>query len=697
MMGAAPAAVRGDFNNAAFAVGEHRARFFRRGAEFWVEFAHGANRPQAYQVVYTFGVEPLQQYLVEQPGGRLQFIPFAWDSRPAGAGGSRWFMLYPDAGPDDEFYWTNPGQNWNYMCADCHSTNVRKNYSTATNSYDTRWSELNVACEACHGPAGRHLAVLDEDSTAELPEFAGFASSLRPAVASWTRPNNRPTAVPGERFKGQQLEVCAQCHSRREQLTDAVDVAPGDFMNRHRLTLLQNGRYYPDGQIYDETYVYGSFLQSRMHAAGVVCSNCHEPHSVRLRLPQDQLCSQCHAPEVFATPAHHMHQPESEGAACTACHMPETVFMQLDSRADHSFRVPRPDISDQLGTPNACTGCHAERSALWAARAVRDHFPESPRRAAPGFAGVFAAADSGRPGLQRELSFVAQNPEFSEIARASALSRMSGYPGPDTLLALARATRGTALQKLGAAQGTDGLPTERAWEVLRPLLDDAALAVRITAAAALAERWPELSSAQRNALQPALTEYIETQEFNSDRAYARSNIAGVRAAQGDIPGAIAAYRGALDIEPGFAPGWVNLADLLRSGGDEAAAIELLRTAVTRLPDSAEINFALGLAEVRAGRTSAAVQQLGAAAQLAPENAYYRYVFGLAQESRNLPAALTNLREAYRLSGDPQYLYAECDLAIRNGDPSARDCVEQLDGQAPAAVVQGLRERLQGQR
>lgn len=693
MMVADAGSVRGDFNDVRYSDGRHEARFFQRGAEFWLEFGLGAAAPQAYRVVYTFGIDPLQQYLVEQPGGRLQFVPFAWDTRPADAGGSRWFMLYPDATPNEEFYWTNAGQNWNYMCADCHSTNVRKNYTAATNSYATRWSELNVACEACHGPAGKHLDLLEQRSAAPLPALAGFASSLRPSVANWTRSASSATAAPGKRVDGQQLEVCAQCHSRREQLNDSPGSAPGAYMSRHRLTLLENGRYYPDGQLYDETYVYGSFLQSRMHAQGVVCSNCHEPHSAQLRLPADQVCAQCHAPEVFQTAAHHMHETGSPGAACTACHMPETLYMDVDWRADHSFQVPRPDVSDQLGTPNACTGCHTDRSALWAARAVSEHFPDSPRRKAPDFAGVFAAADAGRPGLERELSYVAQNADFSDIVRASAVRRMSDYPGPDTLLALARAARGTSLQKLGATEGAAGLPTERAWEVLQPLLQDSALAVRTSAAAVLADRWPELESGQRSTLQPALQEYIETQEFNADRAYARSNIAGVRAAQGDIGAAIAGYRGALEIEPGFAPAWVNYADVLRSSGDEAAATALLNTALLRLPDSSTINFALGLAEVRAGRAPAAVKRLGAAARLAPGNAYYRYVYGLAQESSDLPAALANLREAYRLSGDPQYLYAECDLAVRNRHPSAPRCVAELAGKAPADAVERLRSRL----
>lgn len=697
-MPAGEEAVRGDFADARFAQGTHEARFFRQGEAFWLEFALGDEPPQRLQVRYTFGVDPLQQYLVQQPGGRLQAMPFAWDTRPAAAGGQRWLMLYPDARPGDEFYWTGPGQNWNYMCADCHSTGVRKNYSSATDAYTTAWAELNVACEACHGPAGTHVAWARADERGEPLSNSGFPVDLKPGVAAWRRAEGEATAQPAREGDSRQLEVCAQCHSRRQQLSDAPAHSTGAFLNRHRLTLLETDRYWPDGQLFDETYVYGSFLQSRMYERGVECSHCHEPHSARLRAPADQVCARCHSPAVFATQAHHLHSPGSEGAACGACHMPETLYMQVDWRADHSLRVPRPDLSDVLGTPNPCTTCHAGRSNAWAANVLRQRFPDSARWGAESFAPVFAATDRGRVGLERELSYVAQNAAYSDFVRASALSRMSGYPAPDTLLAMARAARdGTPLQRLGVAAGATGLPTDRAWELLRPLLDDALLAVRTSAAGALAVRWPELTAAQRKRLQPALDEYLDVQAFNADRAYARSNIAGVRAAQGDTQAAVEAYRAALRLEPQFAPAWINLADVLRATGDEEEAYQALQTGVRRVPESAEVKFALGLADIRAGREAAARKHLAAAAEGAVDNAYFWYVYGLAQESVDLQQSLASIRKAYRISRDPQYLYSVCELSVRNRDPEASACLQELEGRMPPAAIQRLRDMQAGPR
>ena len=306
-------------------------------------------KPADFEVVYTFGIEPLQQYLVEFPGGRLQSLTIAWDTKD-----KRWFHLYPgeDIPPDDPLHWTGRYQNWNGMCAECHSTNLQKNYDPEADTYQTTWSEINVSCQACHGPGAEHVAWGrswkagngdTESSNGLIVDFRGHDSRY-------------------------QVDTCARCHSRRRQVS-AEDAHGRHLLDDFLPSLLRDDLYHADGQILDEVYVYGSFLQSKMYAAGVRCTDCHDAHSAGLKAPGNDLCVQCHQPHNnrrFATlkarhydsTTHHFHPAGSPGAQCVNCHMPAKTYMVVDPRRDHSFRIPRPDLSVKLGTPNACTGCH---------------------------------------------------------------------------------------------------------------------------------------------------------------------------------------------------------------------------------------------------------------------------------------------------------------------------------------------------
>ncbi|HKQ98304.1 MAG TPA: multiheme c-type cytochrome, partial [Candidatus Polarisedimenticolia bacterium] len=316
-------------------------------------------RLATFKVAYTFGVQPLQQYLVEFPGGRYQALGLAWDSRPAKAGGQRWFHLYPRDKIDHRspLHWSAPDQNWNYMCAECHSTDLRRGYDATANTYATTWKEINVACEACHGPGSRHVAwagTLEGDD----PGLAVRFTKRDPAA--WGFDGVHPTvtrAAAAPAFDAA-LETCARCHARRGWVWE--EVRPGaPIADSHRVALLDASLYYDDGQIRDEVYEYGSFLQSRMHHAGVTCADCHEPHSGKVRAAGNLLCAQCHLPSHFDAPAHHHHKEGSAGAQCVACHMPQRNYMVVDPRRDHSLRVPRPDLDATTGAPDACTACHA--------------------------------------------------------------------------------------------------------------------------------------------------------------------------------------------------------------------------------------------------------------------------------------------------------------------------------------------------
>ena len=158
--------VAGGFDDQSYEYFGRVSLFSRDADNFFVRTENQYGEETDFRVAYTFGVSPLQQYLIEAPGGRLQALSIAWDSRSAAAGGQRWFHLYPNENvrPGDALHWTGDAQNWNFMCAECHSTNVQKNFERQSRTYATTWSEVNVGCEGCHGPGSRHVSAAAEEA-----------------------------------------------------------------------------------------------------------------------------------------------------------------------------------------------------------------------------------------------------------------------------------------------------------------------------------------------------------------------------------------------------------------------------------------------------------------------------------------------------------------------------------------------------
>ena len=384
--------------------------FFRKDGAFMVRTEGPDGTLHDYEIKYTFGVEPLQQYLIEFPGGRLQALSLAWDTRGEEQGGQRWFHLYPDERitHDDELHWTKPSQNWNSMCAECHSTYLQKNYDPANRTFATSWSEIDVSCEACHGPGSAHVAWAERKPGWEKLETGkGLVIALdeRKDVNWKIDPKTGNASRSRARDSSREIEMCARCHARRSPISRSY-VHGERLMDHYLPRLLDAGMYHADGQIDDEVYVYGSFLQSRMYQAGVTCSDCHEPHSLQLRVPGDGVCLQCHAAGKYASAKHHFHRQESTGARCAECHMPPKTYMVVDPRHDHSMRIPRPELSVKLGTPNACTRCHVEQSAEWAARQVRGWYGRDPQ-GYQRYAETLAAARGSEPGAGRQLAALA--------------------------------------------------------------------------------------------------------------------------------------------------------------------------------------------------------------------------------------------------------------------------------------------------
>jgi len=651
--------VRGDFANAEFK-NQGVIAFFRRDGDAYVVRTAGPDGETTdFPVRYTFGVEPLQQYLLEMPDGRLQALDIAWDSRSKSQGGQRWFHLRPEEQlpVDDPLHWTGLLQNWNSVCADCHSTDLQKNYDAQTDTYATRWSDVNVGCEACHGAGSAHAEApadtsLRLASTAQQWAFAGNATIAR--LASDATP-------------GQELETCAACHSRRSQLTDAV--LPGDpLLDGFRPALLDAPLYYPDGQIRDEVFVYGSFLQSRMHRAGVTCSDCHEPHSAAVRADGNALCAGCHQPAAFDTPEHHHHPVSSPGAQCVNCHMRAETYMGVDPRRDHSFRVPRPDLSAQLSTPNACNDCHAE-PASWAAERVADWYPE-------GRSGRFHYGEALHAGQQwaanREalLRQVINNTEQPAIVRATAIRQLAEQPDSDIAGVVGAALDSNhALIRLAALDSLFALPPDTRATLAAKHLVDEPLALRLAAAEALLPNRDSLNDTTQQKLAAAVAELADTQQFNFDRAEGWLGRAQLDLQLGNVARAEEALRIAVERHPAYIATYSNLADLYRATGRNADAERTLHQGLVVSPRNPALTHALGLALVRTGNSEQALARLREARDMQTDNPRYAYVYAIALNSlAGSDAAMSELLQAYaRFPGFAPIVGALATISLDQGD------------------------------
>jgi tetratricopeptide (TPR) repeat protein len=636
MQEAAEATVLGNFKDAEFRAGNVVTRFYRKNGRYWVRTDGPDGQLHDYEVKYTFGVFPLQQYLVEMPGGRLQALPVAWDARTRGAGGQRWFHLYPKEKIDyrDELHWTGRQQNWNSMCAECHSTNVHKGYDPQARTYQTTWSELDVSCEACHGPGSRHAAWAKDEPGLESLRDRGLEILLdERKEVGWGRDlqtGNPKRTV--ERRSDKEIELCARCHSRRSELSEAYRYG-APLMDTHLPVLLEPVLYHADGQIDGEVYEYGSFIQSRMNHAGVTCSDCHEPHSLKLRAAGNGVCLQCHAAERYQTPKHHHHSANSAGASCVACHMPTKIYMVVHSRHDHSLRVPRPDQSTRLGTPNACSSCHADKPATWAAAKVREWYG----RDAVGYQEFAPALHAARHhGVDAEADLLNVLRELGQpaIARGTAARALGGWPTEASIAALEKALADpNPLVRLGGLQALDSLPLEQRWPMASPLLDDSVRSLRVLAGGALAGApIDSIPAKDRAALDRALAEYVAVQRFSADQPSAWVNLGDVYGARGEAQQAEECYRTALELDPAWVPAYVNYADWLRRTNRDAEGEKILRDGIARRPNDASLRHSLGLLLVRRKDMPAALAELGRANALAPDNPRFAYVYAVALQS-----------------------------------------------------------------
>ncbi|QJI40437.1 tetratricopeptide repeat protein [Pseudomonas sp. ADAK2] len=613
----------GDFNNVTFKAEKETTVFSRKGDEFWVNTPGIDGKNADFKAAYTFGIAPLQQYLIEVGEGRLQALGVAWDTEK-----HKWFHLYPGQGVNfkNPLHWSKPSQNANFMCVECHTTGYKRNFDAAKNTFESHWNSLGVGCQACHGPASNHV-----EWTAKKTDLihSGFAVDLKDKNATV------------------ELETCARCHSRRAPLGDGYTVG-NRLMDDYLPSTLTRELYALDGKIKDEVFEHGSFAQSKMFDKGVRCSNCHNPHSTQLKAPGTGVCLQCHntagktaeegvdgkglQAKNYDSVEHTRHAMGQPGSQCVDCHLPGKFYMGNDFRHDHSFSIPNPERALRLGTPDACLTCHqgkagdkvTEQFKLWntaSASAVQ----------APRYDESLWLIRNGQPGAAQALYEQLQRSNLPAIQRATLLSELPLYPSEQALkLATADLSNPAPQVRESAVRVISAFlpPAERA-PLLTPLLGDPVKAVRIVAARDLLNVARNgLGSAQAN-WNAAIAEYEDVQKSLAERAEANLNLAMLYQASGRPADVEPLLRAALKRDPDFYPALVTLVQWLEAGGRGAEAQALLEQSVKEHPEAALLLHTQGLSLIRAGQTAQAMPLLRKAATLEPQSAQYGYVLAVA--------------------------------------------------------------------
>jgi tetratricopeptide (TPR) repeat protein len=603
--------VLGDFQNAELSHYGVTSRMFRRDKQFWIHTEGPDGKLADFEIKYVFGVDPLQQYMVEfdrtpnmpeHEVGRLQVLRVSWDTQA-----KKWFHLDPPdvkekLEPDDVLHWTGTAQCWNNMCADCHSTNLQKNFYPQQGRYHTTFSEIDVSCEACHGPGSLHVQL---------------ANTLSPF---WDRKRGYAIESLQHSTNIVEVEACAPCHSRRRVL--AKDFQPGkpfhDFFGNETLHRLA---YHADGQNLDEVYEYGSFTQSKMFHKNIRCSDCHDPHSTKLKHTGNQLCTSCHTHPAgkYDSVSHHHHAPNTPGASCVECHMPHGVFMEVDARRDHGLRVPRPDLSLKHNTPNACTQCHLQdvkdlppeqREKLkhysdwllekangnepvsqaltkidaYCAEAFARWYPDSKPHKEDVIAPAFAAARNSDSQAGVALAKIVRQRELPDIVRATAVTELGAYvrPGAEVLNTMREALHDSSPQVRAAAiPNLETLPPDELRTAIVPLLTDKSRLVRMEAGRALTILFRRENPAdERNSssglraqeheqFHAALQEYLKSLEQINDRAAGHLAKGAIHENMNEFEEAEQCYRTALRLEPNITGPRSNLAALLERRMDQS--------------------------------------------------------------------------------------------------------------------------------
>lgn len=629
--------VLGDFSGIEVTHFTQKVKFYTQGNDYFMSFTEGEQTKQ-YKVEYTFGHDPLQQYLIKADNGRLQVFPFAWDSRPKSDGGQRWYVMYPDEDiqTNDRLHWQQPLQNWNGMCADCHSDGLKRNYSPKTDTFNTQWDNINVGCQSCHGDMSSHAQLMENSPSPTSLEYLQETAKL---VGRWAFSEGASVAHwEGEKRDNRFMQSCFACHALRAPITDGFHSGVL-LLDQFSVSLLDNVQYHADGQIKEEVYVYGSFLQSKMYEAGVNCTDCHNPHTMKVKTQTNGLCLQCHQPQTYQTENHLLHELGSEPAQCVSCHMPETTYMGVDARRDHSFKIPRPELTQSYGIPNACSSCHVDESPQWAAAKIKEHYPNK-RPLAEAELLFIKLMNHGYLDMSQHLALI-NDASINVIYRASAIALLPNSTNAiehniiqpwlvssEPLIRLATARIGALISHADKRKGYVNL------------LEDELRAVRVEAAAHLidipfvdpklfASIYKELSFAREQSM------WRGEGGLNKSLLYMQQN---------DTNPAVDALLHAIQVDPYFVPPYLNLSNLYQMRNNTQSERATFEKGLANNPNADLLLYSYALFHVRQNDLDAAIEQVLKAIKQAPTNPQYAYFYYLALDKQNKTAqALLQLR------------------------------------------------------
>ena len=643
--------ILGDFNNATFTSQEITSRFFKKGRDFYVNTEGKDGKYHDYKIEYTFGITPLQQYIVKFPDGHYQCLRTAWDTEK-----NKWFDLYPDfkVVHSEWLHWSRGGLNWNNMCADCHSTNVRKNYDDETKSYNTRYAILNVSCEACHGSGKQHVS-----DVTKIGEGYTNTNTFQMTL------NTKPKEL---------VDQCARCHMRREMYSEHFNFE-GTLLDHYYPQLIEKNLYHADGQILDEVYVYGSFLQSKMYQNDVTCTNCHDAHSLQLKFTGNALCTQCHETTTYDSPKHHFHPQNTESSKCINCHMTGKVYMGNDYRRDHSFRIPRPDLSLKYGSPNACTKCHTDKDDTWAWNNFQKLFGQVD---SVHFSDKLAPAIANLPNADKGLISLINSKKTPEIIRASATKVLSNYNLEEHIniyISLldddSPLVRAASIDVLGTINSRDYV------SYFLPLLQDDKRTVRVKAFFALAfmdefevpemylqdykrvkdEFWKQMKSnadfsgikvregdffLKKGNLQKAIDCYEQGLTIDNVNNQIRTNLAMLYYNNQQYDKAEEAYLKVIKQEPGFGPVYYSLALLYGELNRVDDAIYQLERAKEIMPENIRVYYNLGLLNTKKGDFKKAERNLGDGLKIDTNNESLLYALAYTYSQSNQKVKAKNI-------------------------------------------------------
>ena len=667
--------VLGDFQDAHFTHNGVTSRFFTKDGQYFVETDGSDGKLTQYQVRYTVGVRPLQQYLVDTGQGRLQTLDIAWDTQER-----KWFHLYPDqdVGSGNGMHWTGSYKNWQARCAECHQTGFDKGYDLKARTYKSHWAELTVSCESCHGPSTAHV------------ETAGAAK--KSAAASIL-----PTAA-GKLGPGQQageLAVCGPCHARREAFSQKSAQVGSKFGDHYNLALLTPDLYFSDGQQNAEVYILGSFLQSKMKAKGVTCSNCHEPHGGKLIADGNAVCTQCHSEagrtefpslvrKTYDDETHHHHKPGTDGAMCVNCHMPNRTYMVNDKRRDHFFRRPDPLQAKAAGAPDACTGCHEDKTKDWAAERIADWFPGPSHEWQDRSAFIaFNTGDRSANTLE-SLAAYARDIDRPAIVRATALEMLRDTANSsirESLMPLLKddddVVRASAVRMQRSAEAAAKAA------VLSPLLSDISRNVRQAAAGELAAGQQEvMSPSTHEALKAAIAEYMDSRAANADMPESHMAMAGLALSLRNWNAAEAAFNEASSMDPQLVEAWIMLIRLKAALGDPQGAEQYAEKGLSHQPNSIPLLFERADLEAGRGNGKKAIDWYRRIVTIDPKQSdAWSAMASAALQAHDSNVALDATRklmelqpanaDAYVIAAIAHYMRQELDLARENARTALR--------------------------